>query len=170
VCSSDLFRARARDLYGSVEVIGQPQSVRIFRDRVQAGWLVNNCATSRCHGGPDIGGLWLVNRKPRSDAATYTNLLILERTELFDGRPLIDFERPAASAMLQLGLPTNDSARPHPKVVGWRPAFRNRDARAFRFAVSWIDAMYEPRPEYPVEYVPPGMAEQGPEDREEIVR
>jgi len=152
-----MFRARAREFYGEAMVLGHPESVRIFRNRVQAGWLVNNCATSRCHGGPDVGNLWLVNRRPRSDAATYTNLLVLERTTLDDGTPLIDYERPANSALLHFGLPAGDSAYPHPEVAGWRPAFRSRDARAFEYAVSWINLMYEPRPDYSIEYVPPGM-------------
>lgn len=152
-----MFRARARDFYGEVEIIGDPESIRIFRDRVQAGWLVNNCATSRCHGGPDVGDLWLVNTRPRSDAATYTNLLILERTTLPDGTPLIDYERPGNSALLQLGLPPDDSARPHPEVIGWRPAFRSRDARAFSYAITWMNAMYRPRPDYSIEYIPPAL-------------
>ena len=152
-----MFRARAREFYGDVEIMGHPESVRVYRDRVQAGWLVNNCATSRCHGGPGVGNLWLVNRRPRSDAATYTNLLVLERTTLDDGTPLIDYERPANSPLLQLGLPPDDSAFAHPEVLGWRPAFRSRDARAFQYSVSWINSMYKPRPDYSIEYVPPGM-------------
>jgi len=86
-----MFRVRARDFYGEVKVIDDPRSVELFRTRVQSTWLVNNCATSRCHGGPDTGGLWLLNRRKRSDASTYTNLLILERTSLGDGTPLIDY-------------------------------------------------------------------------------
>lgn len=162
-----MFRVRARDLYGEVIVIDHPRSIELFRNRVQATWLVNNCATSRCHGGPDVGDLWLVNRKKRSDAATYTNLLILERSTLGDGTPLIDYERPENSPLLQLGLPPDDSAYPHPDVKGWRPAFRSRRARAFRQTIEWIEEMYRPRPDYPIEFVPPAYREEEDEEPEE---
>jgi len=154
-----MFRVRAREFYGEVKVIDDPRSVDLFRKRVQATWLVNNCATSRCHGGPDTGGLWLVNRRKRSDASTYTNLLILERTSLGDGTPLIDYERPENSPLLQLGLPRGDTARPHPEVRGWRPSFRSRRSRSFRQSIDWIESMYKPRPEYPIEYTPPALRE-----------
>jgi hypothetical protein len=162
-----MFRVRARDLYGEVIVIDHPRSIELFRSRVQATWIVNNCATSRCHGGPGVADLWLVNRKKRSDASTYTNLLILERSTLSDGTPLIDYERPENSPILQLGLPPDDSARPHPDVKGWRPAFRSRRARGFRHTVEWIESMYRPRPEYPIEYVPPAYREEEEEPPEE---
>ena len=153
-----MYRVRARDLYPEVRVVGQPESMREFRDSVHAGWLINNCATNRCHGGEDARELILFNRKPTASRSVYTNFLILERYRTDDGRPLIDYQAPDRSMLLQMGLPREDAITPHPDVVGWTPVFRSRDSRAFQRAVRWIQLMYRPRPDYPIDYTPPGSA------------
>lgn len=152
---AEMFRMRARDLYGEVQVIGLPSALDRFRNDVNATWLVNSCATSRCHGGTDAGAFMLYNRKPRSERAALTNLLILERSTLADGRPLIDFENPARSPLVQMTLPRNRSAFPHPDVKGWRPVFHTLDARRLKQAIAWISAMRRPRSEIPIDYDPP---------------
>ena len=154
-----MFRVRARNLYEHVEVLDQPRSMRLFRDNVHIAWLVNSCATTRCHGGTASGRLRLTNRRPSSDEAVYTNFLILERFLTKDGKKLINYAEPEKSVLLQMGLPREDSLYPHPVVEGWKPAFRSREARRFREAVEWIRAMYRPRPDYPIRYTPPGEAE-----------
>lgn len=156
-----MFRMRARDLYAEVKVLGHPKSMRNFRDEVHKTWLVRGCATYDCHGGQAAGRLWLYNRQPNSDATVYTNFLILERFRLADGTPLINYEQPADSPLLQMALPTATSKSPHPPVdvLGrerrWRPLLGSPDDPRFRDAVRWIDSMYRPRPEYPISYDPP---------------
>lgn len=157
-----MFEARAREFYGSVQVQGVPLSMRLFRDHVQTAWLVNSCATTRCHGGEEAGRLALANRNPASDAATFTNFYILDRSRLDEDRPLIDYTAPEASPLLHFGLPRHDSRHPHPEVRGWTPAFRSVDDRRFRQAVEWIQAMHRPRPEYVLDYTPPGTAGAAP--------
>lgn len=154
-----MFRVRARNLYEHVEVLDQPRSMRLFRDNVHTAWLINSCATTRCHGGTASGRLRLTNRRPNSDEAVYTNFLILERFVTKDGKKLINYAEPDKSVLLQMGLPREDSMYPHPVVEGWRPAFRTREARRYRDAIEWIRAMYRPRPEYPIQYTPPGESE-----------
>src|SRR5690606_26176551 len=77
-----IFRLRARDFYGRVEVLESPASMKRFRDDVNRGWLVNSCATTRCHGGEQAGRLRLFNRRPSAEASYYTNFLILDRFRL----------------------------------------------------------------------------------------
>lgn len=161
-----MFRLRARELYGEVEVLDQPRSMRLFRDDVQAGWLVNSCATSGCHGGTEAGRLMLLNRKARSEVSAYTNFLILERFRLNDGTPLLNYDDPANSPLLQMALPRADSTRKHPAVPRgprgndvWKPLFRNAQERGFERTVEWLKTMYRPRPEYPIEYRPPRPSE-----------
>ena len=157
-----LFRLNARELYGQVQVLDHPRAFALFRNHVHAEWLMNSCATTRCHGGQEAVRLWLWNQNPNSDRTVYTNFLLLERFRLEDGTPLIDYVAPARSPLLQMGLPREDSRFPHPPVPGldgtprgWRPVFERVEDRRFRQAVQWIDAMYRPRPEYPVEFTPP---------------
>ena len=156
---AEMFRLRARELYGEVRVLGMPASLDLFRDHVNGTWLVNNCSTTRCHGGLDAGQFMLYNRQQRGEQAALTNYLILERSALMDGRPLLDYENPERSPLLHLGLPRLDSAFPHPDVKGWRPVFRSTDARGFRQAVEWLRSMHEPRAAAPIEYEPPTPAE-----------
>ncbi|HVZ94723.1 MAG TPA: hypothetical protein VG797_09455 [Phycisphaerales bacterium] len=151
-----MFRVRAKELYPEIQVFDQPRNMEVFRDKVHAGWLINNCATSRCHGGPDAGRLMLMNRRPNAEASVYTNFLILERFKTAEGRPLINYDNPESSPLLQYGLPPSDAAFVHPRVKGWTPVFRSRDAKRFIESVDWIRMMYRPRPDYPIHYDPPG--------------
>jgi len=151
----EMFRLRARDLYRRVDVLGVPEALRRFRDHVNATWLVNHCATTRCHGGLDSGRLMLFNRDPRAEHGAFTNFLILDRFRLSSGEPLIDYAVPERSPLLQMTLPRNRAAKPHPEVYGWRPVLRDTEHRRFQQAVEWIRAMHRPRPDYPIDYEPP---------------
>ena len=156
-----LFQLRARELYGDVRVEEDPEAMRRFRVDVHNAWLVRGCATNRCHGGIQAGRLYLKNTKTRSDATVYTNFLILARYRTADGRPLIDYDQPGKSLLLELALPREISAYPHPPVneLGrerpWTPMIRSRDDARFRKTVAWIRSMYQPHPDYPIDYTPP---------------
>lgn len=153
-----MFRVRARELYPEVRVLDSPPSMKKFRDQVHSAWIVNNCATTRCHGGSAAGRLLLTNRRPTSEASFYTNFLILDRFRTSDQRPMINWADPEKSVLLQMGLPRDDASVPHPVVKGWTPMFRSREDRRFQQAVEWMRMMYRPRPDYPVTYDPPGQA------------
>lgn len=154
-----MFRVQARELYPEVQVMTNPRSMDVFRDRIHATWLVNSAATTQCHGGSKAGRFVLLNRRPTSPAAVYTNFLIIDRYKMADGTPLIDWAEPENSPLLHLGLTPSESLFPHPKVEGWQPVFTSRDSRRFKQAVEWIRMMYRPRPEYPIEYDPPSFAD-----------
>ncbi|MBC03997.1 MAG: hypothetical protein CMJ34_11960 [Phycisphaerae bacterium] len=149
-----MFKLKAREFYPRIEVKSEPPSLNLFRQRVHDAWIIPNCATSRCHGGLDGGRLFLHRRGSKSERVRYTNLLILERwNEL--GQPLIDWEDPERSLIIQYGLPRNDARFPHPDVKGWRPVFTPGNHRVLRDSLRWIESMYRPRPGYPVEYEAP---------------
>ena len=154
-----LFLAKARDLYPEVKVLDQPATMKAFRDNVHASWLVNNCATTRCHGGLSGGRLLLLNRKPNAEQTYYTNYLILDRFRTRDDRPLIDWVEPERSLLIQMGLPRDDAVVAHPDAKGWTPVFRSRDDKRLLQTVEWIKSMYRPHPEYPVKYDPPRIKE-----------
>ncbi|MFM7479881.1 MAG: hypothetical protein ACKO4V_01975 [Planctomycetota bacterium] len=149
------FDLKARDFYPRIRVLTEPESMLRFRRDVHDSWLIPNCATSGCHGGPDGGSLFL-HRGERGDMqVATTNMLhiLLGRT---GDRPLLDFSDAARSPLLQYALPSDETATPHPPVKGWKPAFGKRVNEAkFAASVAWIRSLYQPRPTYPVDYEPP---------------
>ncbi|MEO0484053.1 MAG: hypothetical protein AAF138_10570, partial [Planctomycetota bacterium] len=160
-----MFSLQARELYGQVQVLEHPKAIQTFTNDVHRTWLQNSCATNRCHGGAEAGRFRLANRRPNATETIYTNLLILDRflvrnDQHPDGIPLIDYERPERSPLLQMGLPLDVSLFPHPPLSGrdarrFKSVFRSMDDRRFQQALSWIRGMHQPRPDYPIEYEPP---------------
>ena len=156
-----MFRLQAREYYQNVEVLDQPRPFVLFREQVSRTWLLNSCATNQCHGGREAGRLVLLNRNTHSARTIYTNFYILTNFKLADGTPLIDWDQPDRSPLLQMGLPREKSRMPHPPVVrgsagfdAFKPAFRTTEDRAFQSAVEWLKSVYRPRPKYPFEYAP----------------
>ena len=149
-----IFKLKARDLYSRIEVNSEPSALNQFRLKVHDGWLIPNCATSRCHGGIDAGRFFLHRRGSKTDKVRYTNLLILERWNELE-RPLINYERPADSLLIQYALPRKEARFPHPDVKGFRPVFSRSNQRLLQATLDWINSMYQPRTRYPVKYDPP---------------
>ena len=126
--------------------------MRQFRRTVHDSWLINNCGS--CHGQPGVGGFRLHVEEPRSAETAYSNLLVLERLSMPESPPLIDWEQPTDSRIIQYGLPRFRARYPHPPVEGFRAAFKDLDDRRVEQAVGWIRSMYQPRPTYPVDLDP----------------
>ncbi len=151
-----LFTHKARDLYTQVIVLEDPTAMKLFKNEVHSrrGWLINTCASTRCHGGTDAGPFQLINTRLNSNETAYTNLYILEYYVLADGSSLIDFEDPQRSALLQMAMIEKNSLKPHPVIprdypgTGFRPIFKSTRDRNYREAIDWIRSMYQPRPEY----------------------
>jgi len=159
-----MFRVQARPLYREVEILEDPRSMKMFRTEIHARWFAGStgsCASSSCHGGQEAGRLFLNNHRTNTDATVYTNFYIANEFLLRDGTPLINYEEPAKSPLLQMALPRERSERAHPLVSrtagkrGWSPYFRDEKDLRFRRAVEWIKSMYSPHPDYPIEYEPP---------------
>ncbi len=153
-----MFRVQARDLYAEVEVVGDPEAFKRFRRDVHAGWLFRGCATNDCHGGQEAGRFMLRGQHPNRDETVYTNFYIIENFRFDDGEPLIDYEQPDQSRLLQLALPRETSKFPHPRIVQldrerpWQRVLNSPEDPRFRDSVRWINSMYRPRPDYPITY------------------
>ena len=151
-----IFTHKARHLYGQVQILENPTSMEMFKAKVHAqqGWIINACATARCHGGPNAGRFQLINTKANSDETLYTNFNILNSFKLNDGSPLINYESPEHSPLVQMGMVEKNTLTPHPKLPrdypgrGFRPIFRSSRDRKYRDAIEWIRSMYQPRPDY----------------------
>ncbi len=151
-----MFNLRARDLYAEIHVLSEPRSLNTFRQRIHNAWLIPDCATSRCHGGLHAGRLFLHTRQYKDERVWATNLLILERLKLGD-HPLIDYDHPEDSLIIQHALPRNYARLPHPDVKGWSPVFSRSTKGLYEDALAWIKLMYQPRPDYPIDYEPPKL-------------
>jgi len=151
-----LFTHKARDLYTQVKVLEDPTSIKIFKQKVQSqnGWIINTCASTRCHGGTHAGTFELINTRANSDATAYTNLYTIEHYTLPSGSKLINFQDPERSPLLQMAMVKKNALTPHPPIPrgypgpGFRAIFRSTRDRKFRDAIDWIRSMYQPRPEY----------------------
>jgi hypothetical protein len=157
-----IFSLRARDLYPQIQVNSEPYALNMFRQRVHDTWLINTCASSRCHGGPYAGDFFLHRRNLKDDRVRYTNLLILERLQLDPQWPLINYDKPEDSLIIQYGLPREAARKPHPRVENFKPAFSPSNPRLKDDAIEWIQSMMQPRPQYPVDYEPPHLAHKAP--------
>ena len=151
-----MFDLKARDLYNYIEVEEDPTSVAKFRTRVHNSWLISNCATSRCHGGVDAGRFFLYTGNAKDQRIRYTNLLTLLNFKV-DGKPVINFEDPPNSLLIQYAMARSSARYPHPDVKGWRPVLSTTTPQLLQDTLDWIRSMYQPRPEYPVKYVAPKL-------------
>lgn len=151
------FDLKARDFYPKIRVVSEPETLALFRRNVHDGWLIVNCATSGCHGGPDAGRLFLSNENHTETAVRYTNLLNLLLGTSKD-LPLIDFTDPNRSILVQYALVADEAATAHPPVKGWKPVFgRKLNPEKLANTIAWIRSMYQPRPVYPIDYQPPDL-------------
>jgi len=154
-----MFKLRAREFYDKVRVVDQPESMRKFRDDVQRVTLMGGCATSQCHGGRDAGRFVLSTFRPNTDTTLYTNFYIITKFKTSLGLPLVNWENPQQSLLLQLALPPELSRYRHPPVIKdgknvWRPPLTGPEDRRARAIVDWITSAYRPRPDYTFDYTP----------------
>lgn len=151
------FDLKAREFYPKIRVVSEPEPLALFRRNVHDGWLIANCATSRCHGGPDAGRLFLSNENHTETAVRYTNLMNLLLGTSKD-LPLINFADPNSSLLIQYALVADEAATAHPPVKGWKPVFgRKLNPEKLANTIAWIRSMYQPRPVYPIDYQPPDL-------------
>ncbi|NOG54386.1 MAG: hypothetical protein HND57_08670 [Planctomycetes bacterium] len=160
-----MFRLRARELYPMVRVIGEPESLNVFRHQIHRTWLVNSCASDQCHGSRSSSGrLFLYNKPPTADPVVYTNYLILVRTTASDDTPLLDYLHPEKSLLVQAGLPRETAVQPHPEVPDWKPVFESITDPAAETTINWIRLLYRPQLQdgYPLKFTPPGLMDPKP--------
>ena len=143
----------AEHLYADIHEIGEPVALKLFRTHVHDGWLVNRCGTSDCHGGANSGPFFLFQEPKLSDQSRYANLLTLERLEINPELPLINYDQPSQSLLLQYGLDRDEARHPHPAVKGWKPVKELQTNEGRKAVIEWIQSMRQmPRPHYPIEF------------------
>lgn len=178
----EILGTRDPRLTEDVRVMRDPMALADFRQQVQP-ILLAGCATSGCHGGEGAGDLALI--APAGDeASAYTNFYLLQtyrrgevlaadEGRIFDrsaAQRLINRVRPEQSLVLEYGLPPNVAEIDHPRVAGFRPAFRSRQDPRYQQVLAWIRSLPPPEPDYGIALAPaePTAAEPEPAPVEPI--
>ena len=141
----------AQDLYGEVSILTEPSALLRFGRDVHDRWLMDRCGNRACHGGPYGGPFRLRRLPPRDVRARYANLLMLERFEVDPAWPMVNYDLPLQSLVVQYALPRHLADHPHPDANGWQPALRSPESKRTIDSLAWIASMQQvPRPEYPI--------------------
>lgn len=130
-----------------VTIQNDPPAMLEFRRNVQP-FILNNCATSGCHGTIQPAKFSLITPGD-SDAAMYTNFYTLQNyvkklptsgDNVFGRGELrmIDRQAPAQSLLLQYGLPGAVAEFDHPDVQGYRPPYRGVNDARYQQVLRWI--------------------------------
>lgn len=145
-----IFAVTARELYGRVQVRGNPPVMQKFRAGIHNNYVLNHCGTIRCHGRPDAAGLQLIRAQPTSERTIYTNFFILQAARSEHGR-VINRQEVERSLLLQYALPRDVAVKPHPEVPGWRPGLPNADNQRYQMVSDWIAGL-QLDPKYGIGY------------------
>ncbi len=143
----------AEHLYEDIHEIEEPYALELYRTHVHDAWLINRCGTTDCHGGGNAGILFLFQEPKLDDQSRYANLLMLDRLKVDPELPLINYDQPWQSLLLQYGLDRDDAQHPHPEVKGWKPVKELQTDAGRKAVIEWIQAMRQmPRPKYPIDF------------------
>ncbi|MCP4251329.1 MAG: hypothetical protein GY778_30200 [bacterium] len=135
----------APETYGQqVELTTDPARFVDFERKVLPV-VLENCATSACHGTNGVGRFRLYNDKVMPTRLVYTNYLIMhEFTQ--DGDRVIDRHDPERSLILRYGLGSADPDGGHPVPIA--APFSSTNDRKYRAIRDWIETLSLPSPEY----------------------
>ncbi|HEX3356646.1 MAG TPA: hypothetical protein VHS31_06650 [Tepidisphaeraceae bacterium] len=160
----------------SVKILNDPDSIVVYRRTVEPS-VLNGCAASNCHGGPNGGSLILYNPAD-NEAKSYTNLYILSRykmkldnaknagTFVSSMHKMINRGEGVQSILAQLSLPPQISALYHPSVPGYKGIFNNALDPRFRQIVEWMDhSLKQDEPDYGIKFDPPRTVTTAPASR-----
>lgn len=150
-----------------IHIMNDPQSITEYRRQIQP-LVIQNCATSGCHGGPPGAGLVLLTNA-ENDPVTYTNFYILQSykkriesnaTGIFAGnfKRMIMRGQGEQSLLANYGLPANIGEYDHPPVNGKpiTPIFRNKADSRYLMVVDWMNnSLKNLEPVYGIHYTPP---------------
>ncbi|MEM6550825.1 MAG: hypothetical protein AAF750_01615 [Planctomycetota bacterium] len=146
-----LFQLRAREYYGKARVLREPDVLRVYRSRINRNYVASYF---RKHFGSGNLPLYLFLKNPGEQREAYTNFYILNQYS-YDGRPMINRDRPEDSLLVQWGLPRDEARFPAPDIENWDPYFSSTEDRRYTELVDWINSLFVPQPAYSIQYAPP---------------
>jgi hypothetical protein len=151
----EIIKKGTPEMRRDVIIQNDPPAMMEFRRSVQP-FVINNCATSGCHGTIQPAKFSLLTPGD-TDAAMYTNFYTLTHytkkvatagDNVFSRGELrmIDRQGPAQSLLLQYGLPGAIAEYDHPDVQGYRPPYRGVNDARYQQVLRWIGESLVPVP------------------------
>jgi hypothetical protein len=149
-----------------VTILNDPPALLQYR-RVVQPYVIQNCATSACHGGNSAATRLQFVTPSESDPATYTNFYILTKYvqpskqgggQVFGHGDLrlVDRQRSAQSLLIQYGMPGAMSDFDHPDVANYRPPLRGLNDPRYKQLLDWIGQSLQPvEPSYGFDFNTP---------------
>lgn len=139
--------AAQRRYQDQVRILGDPFVFSEFK-RVVSPYLLRNCGSAQCHGGPNPPAYRVVTERAMTPATLYTNFFLLDSHRTAGGL-LLDRDRPDESLLLQYGLPPDQAVVSHPRTTTpIRPVFRGPGDPQYRAIRAWITLLRIPHPDY----------------------
>ena len=140
-----------------LEITSDPADMIPYRTKVQS-CVLENCATSLCHGGDKAGSFRLIRPAGgTTDQITYTNFYIMSQYVDKDGEQVINRDDPAKSLFLQYSLPKALASYSHPGSAQTRAHFTDENAPEYLAMLTWVKGLSYPKPNYGITYEIPGM-------------
>lgn len=143
-----------------VQIMQDPQVLATYRRTIQP-LILNGCASSGCHGGPQAGNFRLI-APADNDAATYTNFFLLQDYTRKVGRAegifgtgatrMITRGQGDQSLLAQYMLPPTISDLDHPQVPGYTGLARSRQDPRYQQVVAWINSLTRVAPNYQFDF------------------
>jgi hypothetical protein len=154
-------------LSAGVKIMSDPASLAEFHRRIEPKIMVG-CAASGCHGDAATSGDFFLYKDATTAPQWYTNFYIMQQYRLkLDSQPsvwgkgplerrMIDRTHPAASLLIQFGLPRAAAELPHPPMNGWNPIFTGDQDPYYVEMMNWIGQSLVPvDPDYDFKFAAP---------------
>lgn len=144
------------EILQDILIKGDPAFMQTYRNRLWP-FMRNSCARPNCHGGAKAkGGLIFFGGSQANDRVAYSNFVI---TSAFrKGKDwMIDRQNLQTGSLLLLyGLDPQFSQKPHPKVNGFQPLFKNVEDPTYKLFLEWMKDLRGPiHPDYHLDWTPP---------------
>jgi hypothetical protein len=134
-------REQATKYLEKVNIVSDPQVMLEYKKTVQP-FVLQNCATARCHGGKDNNGGFQYSRAGADpNTVMYTNFYVLSSLSI-NGKKVVDRDNPESSLLIAYAIS-------HPGKVTLHRITSVDDPTA-KALIAWIKSLHFPAPNYGV--------------------
>jgi hypothetical protein len=137
-----------------IKITTDPQALAEYR-RVIQPLVINNCATTGCHGGKAAGRFFLFNTNTDREEVAFTNFYILQwYQQTYEGDKvysMVDRTYPDRSILAQYALLPDSAELKHPEIKGqtYKPIAANKTAVGYKTITAWMKALQAQDPNSP---------------------